>query len=178
MTSAQVGYTANEVRTWQMALIAHPGLRGRLPIEAGVSFPALSVDSRSDLRLDAFHYVVMRDELGRPAQYATFSRVQVRASDLALLDFATFDQRVLFPNLPLNAPYTAQAIGFLELRERSQLKAQVQALLARLATAVVNEQRAGEDGATFLRQYSRLLPPSLIVYYRTLNPAFFDWLRG
>jgi hypothetical protein len=169
---------AEDVRAWQVALVAHPGLRGRIPVEAGASLPTLGLDEQRELHLEAFHFVVLRDSDGRPARYAAFSRVQLRVRDLALTHFAMFDERVLFPNLSLDAPYTTQANGFLELRERSRLKVQVQTIFARLATAFVNDLTAGDDGPVFLRQYSRLLPPSLMPYYRGLNPVFFEWLRN
>ncbi|MBX3083199.1 MAG: hypothetical protein KF716_16325 [Anaerolineae bacterium] len=171
-------FQANDVKAWLVALIAHPHLNGRVPIEAGVSFPTLSLDVSGDLLLDAFHYMVLRDVSGKPSRYATYSRVQLRARDLALLHFETFDETVLFHGLSLDAPYTTQATGFYELRERSQLKNDLHQIFARLVSTFVIGQPAGENGALFLRQYSRLLPPSLMAYYRGLNPSFFDWLRG
>ena len=171
-------FQSNDVKAWLVALIAHPQLSGRVPIEAGVSFPTLSLDAREDLLLDAFHYMVLRDASGRPSRYATYSRIQLRARDLALLHFETFDETVLFQGLSLDAPYTTQANGFLELRERSQLKTDLHHIFARLVSTFMLGQPAGENGSLFLRQYSRLLPPSLMAYYRGLNTGFFDWLRG
>jgi hypothetical protein len=171
-------FQANDVKAWLVALVAHPQLSGRVPIEAGVSFPTLSLNAQEDLILDAFHYMVLRDASGKPSRYATYSRVQMRARDLAVLNFETFDESVLFHGLSLDAPYTTQATGFLELRERSRLKTDLHRIFARLVSTYMLGQPAGENGALFLRQYSRLLPPSLMTYYRGLNIGFFDWLRG
>jgi hypothetical protein len=171
-------FQPDDVKAWMMALAAHPHLQGRVPVEAGISFPTLSVDRAGELVLQAFHYMVLRDASGRPSRYATYSRLEMRAADLMLLAFATFDEQVLFAGLPLDAPYTTYANSFGEMRERSKLKADLYALLARLAEKTLRHAAAGDEGVTFLRQYSRLLPPSLMVYYRGLNPAFFDWLRG
>ncbi|MBX3062389.1 MAG: hypothetical protein U0528_06640 [Anaerolineae bacterium] len=173
MSNPSHHYRRDEVQSWLVALLAHPDLRERIPVEAGVSFPALYVHE-GQLALTAFHYLVLRDNIGQPVKYATYSRVCLLAADLKLLSFATFDDEVLFKGMSLDAPYTEY---ILDSAQHSALKLSLAGRFAEIASRYMQQQPAGENGRIFLQQYPRLLPPSLMPYYRALNPAFCDWLQ-
>lgn len=173
MSNHRSTYRRDEVQGWLVALLAHPDLRERIPVEAGVSFPALYLHE-GELALTAFHYLVLRDTIGQPVKYATYSRVCILAADLTLLSFATFDEQVLFKGMSLDAPYTEY---ILDSAQHSALKMSLAGRFAEIATCYVQQQPAGENGRIFMQQYPRLLPPSLMPYYRALNPDFCDWLQ-
>jgi hypothetical protein len=160
MTNILPEQTPNLGYNWRLAVRNARGVINQVPLEAAFSYP---VGAEGELRF--FHYRVINKQIVRP-----FSRILAKLPKMTVVEVLLDKHCQLFPNLP-------EELGIYDVQWDKNLEKQMLNLLPSLM-AKFPSQGAGIIGKHYLEAFEILTPKTLMPFYRSLNPVFFDWLEG
>ena len=145
---------------WWLAVLNAEGVTNQVPLEAALSYP---VGAKGEFRF--FHYCVIDGQILRP-----FTYIRAKLPKMMVVEVLLNKHRDIFPDLPTE-------LGTFNIHRDLQLEKQMLNLLPRLM-AKFPQQPAGTLGKHYMEAFEILTPKTLMPFYKSLNPVFFDWLLG
>jgi hypothetical protein len=160
MKNTQPEQLTNLGYCWWLAACNAPGVTSQVPLETVLSYPVAAAD---ELRF--FHYQVRDGQIVRP-----FTLIRAKLPKIIVIEVLLNKHRELYPGLP-------NELGTFNIQWDFQLEKQMLNLLPSLMEKFP-QKPAGTIGQHYLEAFEILTPKSLMPFYMSLNPAFFDWLAG
>jgi hypothetical protein len=157
------------------------GVRGQtfrqLPLETAFSLP-IPVLQDNDLSLAAFYFGVKRGSgPGKGTALPPLARLRASFPEGRLLVFLHRKSQELFPGLPVSGELGSLTQAKTSPEERMKMRKALFAAYDKIMELYSQNSGTSAERKEFEKAFVEVAEPALLLYYRALNPHFFEWLE-